>query len=56
MHHVAAETCLFQRKVVVHEFNEENLCTHASLCGFCHVYVGLKKGGQTQDEKSLIWV
>ena len=29
MHHLVVETCLFQRKVVVREFNEENPCTYA---------------------------
>jgi len=42
MHHLAVETCLFQRKVVVHEFNEENPRTYAGLCGYNRVYVGLK--------------
>ena len=42
MHHLAVETCLFQRKVVVREFNEENPRTYIGLCGQSHVYVGFK--------------
>ena len=42
MHHLAVETCLVQRKVVVREFNEENLRTYADLCRYSPVYVGLK--------------
>ena len=43
MHHIAIETCLFQRKVGVREFHEVDPHTYASLCGYNHVYVGLKK-------------
>ena len=43
MHHLAIETYLFQRKVVVHDFHEEHPCTYASFCGYIGVYVGLKK-------------
>jgi len=43
---VDASSCcsnlLFQRKVVVHEFNEDNPCTYTGLCGYSHVYVGFK--------------
>ncbi len=41
MHHLTIETCLFYRKVVLCEFNEENMRTYAGLCGFSHIYVGL---------------
>ena len=43
MHHLAVETYLFQRKVVVHEFHEEHLRIYASLYGYSRVYVGLKE-------------
>ena len=55
MHHLAIETCLFQRKVGVREFHEEDLHTYAGLCGYSHVYVGLKtnsgpgSGGKESD-------
>jgi len=55
MHHIAVETYLVKRKVVVREFHEAYLHTYAGFYGYSHVYVGLKKTvGQTQDEKSLI--
>ena len=42
MHHLAVETYLFQRTVVVREFHEAYLRTYAGLCGYSRVYVGLK--------------
>jgi len=43
MHHLAVETCLFQRKMGVHKFPEEDLCTYACLCGDSHIYGSLKE-------------
>ena len=42
MHHLVVETCLFQRKVVVREFNEDNLRAYTGLCRYSRVYVGFK--------------
>ena len=42
MLHPAVETCLFQRKVVVCELDEEDLRTYVGLCRYNHVYGGLK--------------
>jgi len=43
MHHLAVKTYLFQRKVVIREFQEVYPCTYAGCCGYSRVYVGLKK-------------
>ena len=42
MHHLAIETYLFQRKVVVHEFHEDHPHTYTGFCRYSRVYVGLK--------------
>ena len=42
MHHLAVETYLFQRKVVVRELDEEDLHTYIDLCRYSRVYGGLK--------------
>jgi len=43
MHHLAVESCLFQKKVVVRDLNEEDPCTYTSLLRYSRVSVGLKK-------------
>ena len=43
MHHLAVETYLFQRNMVVREFHEEDPRTYAGLCRYSHVYDGLKE-------------
>lgn len=43
MHHLAIETCLFQRKMGVRELPEEDPCTYTSLCRDSHVYGSLKE-------------
>jgi len=43
MHHLAVETCLFQRNVVVRELHEEDSRTYIDLCRYGHVYGGLKE-------------
>ena len=43
MHHLAVETYLFQRKVVVREFHKAYPRTYAGLCGYSRVYDGFKK-------------
>ena len=42
MLHPAVETCLFQRKFVVRELDEEDPRTYAGLCRYSHVYGALK--------------
>ena len=41
MHHLVFKTCLFQRKMGVREFPEEDTHTYASLCRDSRVYGGL---------------
>jgi len=53
MHHLAIESCLFQRLLVVCEFHMGYMRTYTGLCGYSHVYVDLEK---IKDEKSSIWV
>ena len=42
MHHLAVDTYLFQRTVVVREFHEAYPRTYAGFCGYSHIYVGWK--------------
>jgi len=58
MHHLTVDTYLFQGTVGVHEFHEAYPRTYIGFCGYSRIYVGLKNisMGQTQNEKSLMWV
>ena len=42
MHHLAIETYIIQRKLVVGEFHEAYMHTYTGCCGYSRVYVGLK--------------
>ena len=42
MHHLAIETYLFQRTMVVCKFHKVYPCTYAGCYGYSRVYVGLK--------------
>ncbi len=56
MHHLAIDTYLFHRKVVVREFHEEHPRTYACFCGYSRVYVGLRKSsGLDSGERGMIW-
>ena len=41
MHHLAVKTCMFQRKMGVREFYEEDPRTYVGLCRDSRVYGGL---------------
>ena len=43
MHHLAVETYLFQRNVVVDELHEEDPRTYADLWRYNRIYGGLKE-------------
>jgi len=43
MDHLAVESCMFQRKVVVCSLNEEDPRTYTGLLRYSRIYVGLKK-------------
>ena len=55
MHHLAVETCLFQRKVGVRELPEEDPRTYAVLCRDSRVYGGLMDISRDRLWLKIIW-
>ena len=55
MHHLAVESYLFQRKMVVRELNEEDPHTYTSLLRYNRVYVGLKKSSGARLSMKRAW-